>query len=185
MIREQFRQKLERRHRTLIWIWIAFVVADIYYVWIVHRILTDPPAAVSPFTDKIRTALWLLAAANVWVIYGVFKKRIFARHVLLSPPAMPKLPAALRDYASPTEEKAAAAVTLYFTSEILTFALAASIGIFGFVLAFLGRYTTDQYLLTLLSLGILAYEFPSKPFLRGLIGEVEIREELTLVQKNS
>ncbi len=179
MIREQFKQKLERRHTRLVLIWLAFFLFDFYYVWAVHYLVTSDPVNVAPgFADTMRKALWFLAAVNLWALYGFWKKRIFTREAFLAPPGTAKILPALRDHASPVEEKAAAAVSLYFFAEVVTIAFAASIALLGFVLAFLGRFMTDQYLLTLLSLAILPYEFPSKYFLRGLVGEIEIRAEL-------
>jgi hypothetical protein len=180
MIREEFKQKLERRHTKLVLIWLAFFLFDFYYVGVAHYLAANDPVVIAPgFASKLRTALWLFAAANIWTLYGFWKKRIFTREAFLAPPGTAKILPALRDHASPVEQKAAAAVSSYFFAEVGTFAFAVSIALLGFVLAFLGRFMTDQYLLTLLSLAILAYEFPAKSFLRALVGEIEIRAELT------
>jgi drug/metabolite transporter (DMT)-like permease len=179
MIREEFKQKLERRHSKLVLIWLAFVVGDFNYVWVAHFLLDQIEGPLQPgFSDTVRTAIWILAAAVIWALYGFYKKRIFTRQAFFAPPPTVKVSAALRAHASPVEEKAAVAVSAYFVSKVVTFAFAGAIAIFGFVLAFVGHYVTDEYLLTLVSLGILAYEFPSKSFLRGLVGEIEIRAEL-------
>lgn len=180
MIREQFKRKLERRHTKLVLIWLAFVLANFHYVWFANHLAAHDPVVIAPgFASKLRTALWLFAAADIWALYGFWKKRIFTRQAFLAPAARVKIPAALRGHASPVEEKAAAAVSLYFLAETITFAFAAAIAIFGFALVFVGRYMTDQYLLTLLSLGILLYEFPSKSFLQQLVREVGNRGDQT------
>jgi hypothetical protein len=171
---------LERRHTRLVLQWCNFVLADFLYVWVAHYLAAHDLVVITPgFASNLRTALWLLPAGVLWTLYGFLKKRIFTRQAFLAPPARTKILRALRDHASPVEQKAAAAVSLYFLAKVATFAFAGAIAIFGFVLAFVGHYVTDEYLLTLLSLGILLYEFPSKSFLRGLVGEIEIRAELT------
>jgi hypothetical protein len=45
--------------------------------------------------------------------------------------------------------------------------------VYGLVLAIVGRYLLDQYLLSALSLVLLALEYPTERFLEKLVREVE------------
>ena len=48
-----------------------------------------------------------------------------------------------------------------------------AIAVYGFVLAFLGRFVADQYALSALSLGLLIIEFPSEKSLAVILQSVE------------
>jgi hypothetical protein len=82
---------------------------------------------------------------------------------------------ALRGYESPVEEKAATVVSYYFTLKLVSFAMAEAVALCGFVLAFIGHYFWDQYLLSFAALVLLLWQFPSKAFLDGLVTEIETR----------
>jgi hypothetical protein len=53
------------------------------------------------------------------------------------------------------------------------FAIIEAIAVYGLVLAIVGRYLLDQYLLSALSLVLLVLEYPTERFLVGLVQEVE------------
>jgi len=176
MIREEFRKKLESRHTLLVVLWLRFICADFLYVWIADFILAHEPNAPRPaFSNMVRAGLWVLAVGDIWLLYGFWKKRFLTKEAVLTQPAKPQITASLRDHASPVEERAAAVISLYFTFKLSAFALAAAVAIYGFVLAFWGHYGTDQYVLSVVSLALLLYEFPSKAFLQELVREIEIR----------
>jgi len=64
-------------------------------------------------------------------------------------------------------------VSTYVTRKVVIFAIIEAIAVYGFVLAFLGRFVGDQYLLSGLSLVVLALEFPSEKSLEALVRAVE------------
>jgi len=64
-------------------------------------------------------------------------------------------------------------ISTYITRKVVIFAIIEAIAVYGFVLAFLGRYVGDQIALSLLSLVLLAVEFPGQKSLEGLIDAVE------------
>ena len=178
MIRDEFRRKLEKRHTRLVLLWVNFISADFVYLWVANVQLSFTKGPFAPtFFPMARVVLWLLAGALIWTLHGFWRRRFLTRGTLLVLPAMPKLPRALRNHASAVEERCASVVSLYFIFKLCAIALASSVALSGFVLAFWGHYVTDQYILTFISLALLLYEFPSKVFLRELVREVEIREE--------
>ena len=71
------------------------------------------------------------------------------------------------------EERAAYVVSTYVTRKVVIFAIIEAVAVYGFVLAFLGRFVFDQYLLSAVSLALLAIEFPSENSLGKLVQAVE------------
>jgi hypothetical protein len=56
---------------------------------------------------------------------------------------------------------------------VVIFAIIEAIAVYGFVLAFIGRFVADQIALSLLSLILLAVEFPRQRSLAALIDAAE------------
>src|SRR5262249_54298426 len=71
------------------------------------------------------------------------------------------------------EERAAAVVSTFVTRKVVIFAIIEAIAVYGLVLAIVGRYLLDQYLLSALSLVLLVLEYPTERFLVGLVQDVE------------
>jgi len=176
MIRDEFMRKLAKRHTLLVFLWVNFILADFLYVWVADFQLSFTKNPLMPgFSPMVRAALWIVAGAEIWLLHGFWKKRFLTKEALLPLLAMPKLPRALRDHASPLEERCASVVSFYFIFKLAAFGLAASVALCGFALAFWGHYVVDQYVLSFVSLALLVHEFPSKAFLQELVREVEIR----------
>jgi hypothetical protein len=55
------------------------------------------------------------------------------------------------------------------TRKVVIYAIIEAIAVYGFVLAFLGRFVSDQYLFSALSLALLVIEFPSAKSFDGLV----------------
>jgi hypothetical protein len=64
-------------------------------------------------------------------------------------------------------------VSTYITRKVVIFAIVEALAVYGFVLAFLGRFVSDQYLLSTLSLVLLVIEFPSETTLDALLRAAE------------
>ena len=79
-----------------------------------------------------------------------------------------KLFRALEDFKGIDEERAALAVSAYVTRKVVLFAIIEAIAVYGFVLAFLGRFVADQYRLSALT-WFLAIEFPSEKSLAVIL----------------
>jgi hypothetical protein len=71
------------------------------------------------------------------------------------------------------EERAAAVVSTYVTRKIVLFAILEALAVYGLVLAIVGRFLADQYLLSALSLVLLTLEFPAEKSLEALVREIE------------
>ncbi len=84
-----------------------------------------------------------------------------------------KLFRALEQFTGVLEERAAYVVSTYVTRKVVIFAIIEAVAVYGFVLAFLGRFVFDQYLLSAVSLALLAIEFPSENSLGKLVQAVE------------
>jgi len=105
--------------------------------------------------------------------YFFWKKRYLAPQAILHNSRKTKLFGALQEYNGPVEERAAAVVSTFVTRKVVIFAIIEAIAVYGLVLAIVGRYLLDQYLLSALSLALLALEYPTERFLEGLVREVE------------
>jgi hypothetical protein len=64
-------------------------------------------------------------------------------------------------------------VSTFVTRKVVLFAIIEAVAVYGLVLAIIGRFVADQYFLSLLSLALLAVEFPSKNSLETLLHDVE------------
>jgi hypothetical protein len=80
---------------------------------------------------------------------------------------------AVADFNGVDEQNAAYRVSTFITRKVVIFAIIEAVAVYGFVLAFLGRYVGDQIVLSLLSLLLLAVEFPRQKSLDNLIDAVE------------
>lgn len=172
MIRPEFRKKLERQHTILLLVWAAFVNAVFLYVWMANFL----PSRSSPssLSETFRITLWLISLSMIGVLLW-WRKRFLTKEAIFTPPAKVPMAILLQGYESPVEERSTEVITFYFTMTVATFALAETAALLGFVLAFLGGYRLDQYVLSLLSAILLLLQFPSKSFLEELIKDVEAR----------
>jgi len=64
-------------------------------------------------------------------------------------------------------------VSTYVTRKIVLFAILEALAVYGLVLAIVGRFLSDQYLLSALSLVLLTLEFPAEKSLEALVREIE------------
>jgi hypothetical protein len=79
----------------------------------------------------------------------------------------------LEEFSGSVEERAAYVVSTYVTRKVVLFAIIEAIAVYGFVLAILGRFVSDLYVLSTLSVMLLVIEFPSEKSLTELLGAVE------------
>jgi hypothetical protein len=102
-----------------------------------------------------------------------WKKHFLTRRAILDESKKSKILKALEEHKGPPEERAASVISSYVTRKIVAFAIIEAIAVYGFVLALIGRNFWDQYLLSALSLILLAVEFPAKSFLEKLVSDLE------------
>lgn len=69
--------------------------------------------------------------------------------------------------------RAALVISTYVTRKIVLFAIVETIAVYGLVLALVGGYVLDHYLLSAVSLLLLAFEFPSSQIFGEFIQEIE------------
>jgi hypothetical protein len=80
---------------------------------------------------------------------------------------------ALEAYQGRDEERAAAVVSTYVTRKIVLFAIIEAIAVYGLILALVGRFLLDQYILSALALVLLIVEFPSAKSFSALLEKLE------------
>jgi hypothetical protein len=171
MIRPEFRKKLERQHTILLLVWAAFVHAVFLYLWMTNFMLSR--SSVYGLSEAVRVALWLISVIEIGLLF-FWKSLYLNKQAILSRALKAPVTSSLAGYESPQEQRAAEVVSSYFLSKLTALALAEAVAISGFVLAFIGGYLWDQYVLSLLSGVLLLLQFPSKDFLEELTREVEL-----------
>lgn len=173
MLRSDFRKALEGQQQILVLLWIFFVGAIFFYLWLTEFILGRSGFwAASSLTGTFRVVLWLLGFADLGTFVW-WRKRFLARNGLLAGSKSYKILQGLQEHQTPLEERAAQIVSSYVTSKIVGFAILEAMAVYGFILAGVGGYIHDQYLLSLAAGALFLFEFPSKRFLDDLLRELE------------
>jgi hypothetical protein len=118
-----------------------------------------------------RAVFWLLASVDIG--YYIYWKRRLAPGAVLREAKKSKRLRALEGYKGPEEESAAAVVSTYVTRKVVLFAIIEAIAVYGLVLALVGRFLADQYLLSALALILLIVEFPAEKSFSAVLRELE------------
>ena len=172
-MRPEFRKVLLDQRGAAVILWSCFFISVPIYLIISRSLLANPNIGTNrAIAEPARIIFWLLALVDLGY-YVYWKKRYLAAKVILRESKTSKLFRALEDFSGPLEERAAYVVSTYVTRKVVIFAIIEAIAVYGFALAFLGRFVADQYLLFVLSLALLALEFPSAKSLTALVQEVE------------
>lgn len=154
-----FRPPADRQRRFLILTWWGSVAALVFYLflpWFVH--LERMPADGEPFPG-FRRILWLVAVIQIGVvIYWI--QRSLSKEALMR---------ALRGTAIDP-------VAYYTGKQMAAIAIAQSVAVYGLVLALVGGYFYDQYLLTLISGLLLLRQYPPARRFEELRSELEARD---------
>jgi hypothetical protein len=169
MIRPEFKKILLDQRGAAVILWSCFVISIPIYLMISRSVLTNPNVGTNPLiAEPARILCWLLAVVDL-AYYGYWKKRYLTPDAILRESKTSKLFRALEEFSGALEERAAYVVSTYVTRKIVIYAIIEAIAVYGFVLAFLGRFVSDQYLLSALSLVLLAFEFPFEKSLAALV----------------
>ena len=169
MIRPEFRKILMDQRGAAVILWCFFVISIPVYVVIARSILGNPNLGSNPgIAGPARIIFWLLTVVDLGY-YAYWKKRNMSVSAILQSAKATKLLRALEEFKGAHEKRAAFAVSTYVTRKIVLFAIIEAIAVYGFVLAFLGRFVFDQYLLSALSLALLTIEFPLEKSLETLV----------------
>jgi hypothetical protein len=173
MIRPEFKKVLMDQRGAAVILWSFFTISIPIYIWIAQSVLANPKYAQGlSFAATARIVLWVLVVIDLGY-YVFWKKRYLTPEALLDKSQKTKLFRALQEYKGPVEERAAAVVSTYGTRKVVIFAIIEAIAVYGLVLAIVGRYLLDQYLLSALSMVLLTLEFPTERFLKNLLVKIE------------
>lgn len=174
MIRPEFRKMLLDQRGAAVILWSCFMISIVVYIVIADNVLARPRFSQGfGFGQIIRTVLWVLTLIDLGY-YAWWKKRYLAPEAILGESKKTKMLRALEGHQGAQEERAASVVSTYVTRKVVLFAIIEAIAVYGLVLALVGRYLSDQYFLSALSLLLLAVEFPSEKSLQALIQRLEI-----------
>jgi hypothetical protein len=173
MIRPEFKKILTDQRGAAVILWSFFMISIPLYLWIAQNVLANPKYAQGlSFAGTARIVIWVLVVIDLGY-YLFWKRRYLTREAILDKSQKAKLFRALQEYQGAVEQRAAAVVSAYITRKVVLFAIIEALAVYGLVLAIAGRYLFDQYLLSALSLILLALEYPRERVLEGFLTEVE------------
>lgn len=176
MIRPEFKKTLLEQQGVTVVLWSLFIVFIIMYIAIAQFVLQNPKFAGGfAFAPAARAALWTLVLVDLYYLWR-WKTRYLTRGAIMDDSKRSKLLRALEGHKTPTEERAAIAVSTYVTKKIVAFAIVEAIAVYGLVLALIGPFLWDQYLFSAVSGALLMIEFPSKGALEELVKEFDGQE---------
>jgi hypothetical protein len=173
MIRPEFRTILMDQRGAAVILWSFFMISVVIYIVIARNVLADPKYAAGLwFAENARIVLWFLAVVDLGY-YLWWKQRYLTRQSILGGAKRSKIFRALEGHKGQIEERAATVISTYVTRKIVLFAILEALAVYGLVLAIVGRFLSDQYLLSALSLVLLTLEFPAEKSLEALVREIE------------
>ena len=172
MIRPEFKTILLDQRGAAVIIWCFFVISIAVYVFISRHLLANPDFGRGfSYVIAGRAVLWFLASIDIG--YYIYWKRRLAPEAVLREAKRSKRLRALEGYKGAEEERAAAVVSTYVTRKVVLFAIIEAIAVYGLILALVGRFLADQYLLSALALILLIVEFPAEKSFSALLRELE------------
>ena len=174
MIRPEFRKILLDQRGAAVILWSFFFISIPIYLVIARYVLANPNVGSNrAIAEPARIIFWVLTLVDLGY-YLYWRNRNLSADAIRRDARKTKLFRALEEFQGIAEQNAAYAVSTLVTRKVVVFAIIEAIAVYGFVLAFLGRFASDQYLLSLLSLILLAIEFPSAKSLEALVQDVEL-----------
>jgi hypothetical protein len=172
MIRPEFKTILLDQRGAAVIIWCFFVISIAVYAFISRHLLANPDFGRGfSYAIAARAVLWLLAFIDIG--YYIYWKGRLAPEVILREARTSKRLRALEGYKGGEEERAAAVVSTYVTRKVVLFAIIEAIAVYGLILALVGRFLADQYLLSALTLILLIVEFPSQKSFSAVLQTLE------------
>jgi hypothetical protein len=172
-MRPEFKKILLDQRGAAVILWSAFTVSIAIYLVIARSVLSNPNVgANSAIADPARIIFWLLTIVDLGY-YFYWRRANFSSAAIRRDARKSKIFRALEEFRGATEENAAYVVSTFITRKVVLFAIIEAVAVYGLVLAIIGRFVADQYFFSLLSLALLAVEFPSKNSLESLLHDVE------------
>jgi hypothetical protein len=156
LIRVISEQEPDKRLMTLRIIWFAMLTSLAVYWFVGIQVGTNVKSSVNEDTFGIlRTVLYALAFA-ILIATRYIRKLILSGKSQVSPETQVLKHPALQKYSAAT---------------IVALAMSESIGIYGLILCFLGKNSTDLYLLILISAAAMVMYRPRKDEMLNLVQE--------------
>ena len=173
MIRPEFKKILLDQRGAAVILWSFFVISIPIYNVIASYVLANPNVGTNPaIAEPARIIFWLLTIVDLGY-YFYWRDRNLSAAAIKRDARKSKLFRALEEFQGGAEENAAFIVSTLVTRKVVLYAIIEAIAVYGFVLAFLGRFISDQILLSLLSLILLIIEFPSAKSIETLLRDAE------------
>ena len=147
-------QELDKRLMTLRIIWFALLMSLAVYLFVAIQVGTKVQSSINEETLGIlRTALYAMAFA-ILIAMRYIRKLIMSGKSQVSQSAQALEHLALQKYSAAT---------------IVALAMSESIGIYGLILFFLGKNSTDLYVLILISAAAMVIYRPRKDEMLNLV----------------
>jgi hypothetical protein len=173
MIRPEFKKVLLDQRGAAVILWSFFAISIPIYLLIARQLLGNPSLGTNPaIAEPSRIMFWILSVIDL-AYYGYWRRKNLTPLAIRRDARQTKLFRAVAEFNGVDEQNAAHLVSTYITRKVVIFAIIEALAVYGFVLAFLGRFVGDQIALSLLSLLLLAIEFPTQNSLAALIDTVE------------
>ena len=173
MIRPEFRKILLDQRGAAVILWSFFFISVPIYLVIARHLLGNPNLGTNPsIAEPARLIFWALTLVDIGY-YFYWRDRNLSADAIKRDARKTKLFRALEEFQGAVEENAAYLVSTLVTRKVVIFAIIEAVAVYGFVLAFLGRFIVDQIVLSLLSLILLTIEFPSARSVESLLQEIE------------
>jgi len=173
MIRPEFRKILLDQRGAAIILWSFFAISIPIYLVIARQLLGNPNVGTNQtIAEPSRIVFWILTVVDLGY-YAYWRKKNLTAQAIRRDARQTKLFRAVAEFNGVDEQNAAYIVSTYITRKVVIFAIIEAIAVYGFVLAFLGRFVADQIALSVLSLIMLAVEFPTQKSIEDLIDSVE------------
>jgi hypothetical protein len=172
MIRPEFKTILLDQRGAAVIIWSFFAIFIGIYLFISRQLLGNPEFGRGfAYAVTGRAVFWILALIDFG--YYVYWKRYLAPEAVLRDAKKSKRLRALEEYKGVEEERAGAVVSTYITRKVVLFAIIEAIAVYGLILALVGRFLMDQYILSVLAVVLLIVEFPSEKSFSAVLQKLE------------
>lgn len=169
MIRPEFKKTLLDQRGAAVILWSFFALSIPVYLAIARQLLGNPNLGTNPaIAEPSRMVFWILTVIDLGY-YGYWRQKNLTLRAIRRDARETKLFRSLAEFNGVDEQNAAYVVSTYVTRKVVIFAIIEAIAVYGFVLAFVGRFVADQVVLSLLSLVLLAVEFPRQRALDSLL----------------
>lgn len=155
----QLRESAGKQEKVLMLTWAGSIAAIVIYLslpWFVS--LQRVSSAAEPY-PSLRAILWFLALIQVGAVL-FWTRRVLSKEAVLR---------AVRGTAIDP-------LVYYVGKKIAAIGMAQSVALYGFVLALIGRYFWEQYILTLIAGALVICHYPSRHSLDEIKNALELNK---------